>query len=68
MEALTYNGAYGQTHAQQFMPALLEHISRGELRPGVILIHRRPLSEAPRGYELFDKKLEHCRKVVFTPG
>lgn len=50
------------------MPALLEHISGGELRPGVIIIHRRPLSEAARGYELFDKKLEHCRKVVLTPG
>lgn len=60
--------AHTVDHVQQLMPALLEHISGGELRPEVIIIHRRPLSEAARGYELFDKKLEHCRKVVLTPG
>ena len=58
----------GQTHVQQYMPALLEYISRGELRPEVIITHRMPLSEAPRGYEVFEKKLEDCRKVVLTPG
>jgi threonine dehydrogenase-like Zn-dependent dehydrogenase len=58
----------GQTHVQQYMPALLEHISRGELRPEVIITHRMPLAEAPRGYEVFEKKLEDCRKVVLTPG
>jgi threonine dehydrogenase-like Zn-dependent dehydrogenase len=58
----------GQTHVQQYMPALLEHISRGELRPEAIITHRMPLSEAPRGYEVFEKKLEDCRKVVLTPG
>jgi threonine dehydrogenase-like Zn-dependent dehydrogenase len=58
----------GQTHVQQHMPALLEHISRGELHPEAIITHRMPLSEAPRGYEVFEKKLEDCRKVVLTPG
>lgn len=57
----------GQTHVQQHMPALLDHISRGELSPEVIISHRLPLEDVVRGYELFDEKLEDCRKVVLTP-
>lgn len=35
--------------------------------PEAIITHRLPLSQAPRGYELFEKKLEDCRKVVLIP-
>jgi threonine dehydrogenase-like Zn-dependent dehydrogenase len=58
----------GQTHVQQHMPRLLEHIQAGELSPEVIITHRLPLEEAARGYQLFNKKQESCRKVVLTPG
>ena len=34
----------------------------------VIITHATPLSEAARGYEIFGKKEEDCRKVVFTAG
>jgi threonine dehydrogenase-like Zn-dependent dehydrogenase len=27
-----------------------------------------PLEDAPRGYEIFNKKEESCRKVVLIPG
>ena len=57
----------GQTHVQQYMPALLEHIESGALVPEAIITHRLPLSEAAKGYELFEKKLEDCRKVVLFP-
>ncbi|WP_431096416.1 zinc-dependent alcohol dehydrogenase [Polaromonas aquatica] len=57
----------GQTHAQRFMPELLEHIGSGRMRPEVIISHRMPLADAERGYEIFDKKEEDCRKVVLTP-
>lgn len=57
----------GQTHAQKFMPELLEHIVAGHLKPEIIITHRLPLAEAPRGYEVFAKKEEDCRKVVLTP-
>ena len=60
--------AMGQTHAQQHMPGLLEHIREGRLRPEVIISHRLPLAEAARGYRIFDEKKEDCRKVVLTPG
>ena len=54
----------GQTHVQQHMPALLEHILKGELQPNVIITHRLPLEQAAEGYRIFDKKEEDCRKVV----
>jgi len=58
----------GQTHAQNYMPQLLEHIAKGELHPEAIITHTMPLSEAARGYEIFEKKQEDCRKVVLTAG
>ena len=57
----------GQTHAQNYMPQLLEHIARGELHPEAIITHTLPLADAARGYEIFEKKQEDCRKVVLTP-
>lgn len=60
--------ASGQTHAQQHMPKLLEHILAGELHPEVIITHRLPLDQAVRGYELFEQKQEDCRKVILTPS
>ena len=65
-KGLTIKG--GQTHAQHFMPQLLEHIIKGELRPDVIITHTLPLAQAARGYEIFENKQEDCRKVVLTPG
>ncbi|MCF5938407.1 glutathione-dependent formaldehyde dehydrogenase, partial [Xanthomonas perforans] len=39
----------------------------GQLKPSSIISHRMPLADAARGYELFDKKQDDCRKVVLTP-
>ena len=57
----------GQTHAQRFMPELLEHIGEGRMKPEVIISHRMRLADAARGYEIFNDKEEDCRKVVLTP-
>jgi threonine dehydrogenase-like Zn-dependent dehydrogenase len=57
----------GQTHAQRFMPELLEHIGNGKMKPEVIISHRMKLEDAARGYEIFEKRQEECRKVVLTP-
>ncbi|GHH52365.1 MULTISPECIES: zinc-dependent alcohol dehydrogenase [Gammaproteobacteria] len=57
----------GQTHVQRHMAHLLERIGDGELNPASIITHRLPLSEAARGYEIFDRKEEDCRKVVLVP-
>ena len=57
----------GQTHTQQHMPKLLEHILAGELKPEIIITHRMALADAAEGYEIFDQKQQDCRKVVLTP-
>ena len=58
----------GQTHTQRFMPELLEHISAGRLHPDAVITHRLTLDQAARGYEIFNDKQEHCRKVVLRPS
>lgn len=59
--------AMGQTHVQKFLPELLDFIEDGKLEPDIIISHRMKLADAARGYEIFDKKEENCRKVVLTP-
>ena len=58
----------GQTHVQKYLPELLNYILDGELNPEVIITHRLPLTQAARGYEMFDKMEDDCRKVVLLPG
>lgn len=58
----------GQTHVQRYMPELLDYIESGALKPEAVITHHLPLEEAPRGYHLFDKKEDNCRKVVLTPA
>jgi threonine dehydrogenase-like Zn-dependent dehydrogenase len=57
----------GQTHVHKYMPELLQYIEAGALRPEQIISHRLPLDEAVHGYEVFNKRLEDCRKVVLYP-
>lgn len=57
----------GQTHVQKYLPELLELVAEGVLRPEEIITHRLPLSEAARGYDVFDRRKEDCRKVVLRP-
>ena len=57
----------GQCHVQRYMRPLLERIQQGEIDPSFIITHRLPLSQAPRGYELFKHKRDDCLKVVLKP-
>ncbi len=57
----------GQTHVQQYMPALLEFIMEGKLAPNVIISHRMALADAAQAYKIFDKAEDDCRKVVLRP-
>lgn len=57
----------GQTHVQPLLPELLEAIGDGRLRPEEIITHRLPLAEAASGYDIFNRKIEDCRKVVLRP-
>ena len=57
----------GQRHVQRYMRALLNRIERGELDPTRVITQRLPLTEAPRGYEIFKNKADGCEKVVLKP-
>jgi threonine dehydrogenase-like Zn-dependent dehydrogenase len=54
----------GQCHVHRYMKPLLEHIEAGRLDPTFIITHRLPLEDAPRGYEMFQNKQDHCEKVI----
>jgi len=62
---LTYRA--GRAPARSSMQRLLPLIESGRYDLGALISHRLPLSEGPRGYELFDRKLEGCTKVVLVP-
>src|SRR4051812_7075539 len=54
----------GQCHVQRYMKPLLDRVRRGEIDPSFVITHTLPLSEAPRGYDMFLNKLDNCEKVV----
>lgn len=58
----------GQTHVHAFLPELLTLIEKGHLTPEEIVTHHLPLEEAARGYKIFEKREEECRKVILVPG
>jgi len=62
---LTYRT--GRAPARSYMERLLPLIRSGRYDLGALISHRLPLSDGPRGYDLFDRKLEGCTKVVLAP-
>ncbi|ORM55022.1 glutathione-dependent formaldehyde dehydrogenase [Pantoea conspicua] len=58
----------GQTHVHAYLPDLLKLIEQGHLKPEEIVTHHLPLEDAARGYEIFEKRQEDCRKVILVPG
>lgn len=58
----------GQTHVQKYVPMLLERIRKGEIDPSFVVTHRMPLSQAPKGYDMFRHQKDGCIKVVLDPA
>jgi threonine dehydrogenase-like Zn-dependent dehydrogenase len=56
----------GQMHAQRYLDRLIGHVERGEVDPSFVVSHRMALDEAPRAYDMFKKKTDHCLRVVLT--
>jgi threonine dehydrogenase-like Zn-dependent dehydrogenase len=54
----------GQCHVQKYMPILLDRIQNGDIDPSFVISHTMPLSDAPKGYEMFLNKVDNCEKVV----
>jgi threonine dehydrogenase-like Zn-dependent dehydrogenase len=57
----------GQASVKRYMPHLLEHVRGGRLDPRGLITHRLPLEQAPRAYDLFDRKEDGCVKCVLMP-
>ena len=56
----------GQTHVHRYMKPLLERIQRGDIDPTFVITHRMKLEDAPKGYDIFVNKEDHCEKVVLS--
>jgi threonine dehydrogenase-like Zn-dependent dehydrogenase len=57
----------GQTHVHRYLQPLLERVQKGDIDPSFVISHTLPLEEAPRAYEMFRDKEDHCTKVVLKP-
>jgi threonine dehydrogenase-like Zn-dependent dehydrogenase len=65
LKNLTYRA--GRAPARAYMERVLARLAQGALDFTAAISHRLPLCEGPRGYELFDQKLERCTKVLLRP-
>lgn len=57
----------GQAPVIHYMPYMYELVTTGKVNVADIITHVIPLSEAKRGYELFDTKTDNCIKVILKP-
>lgn len=62
---LTYRS--GRCPARHYTPGLLAALLDGSLTFPDVISHRMPLDEGARAYEIFDRKLDGCTKVVLIP-
>ncbi|RYD19707.1 MAG: glutathione-dependent formaldehyde dehydrogenase, partial [Lysobacteraceae bacterium] len=58
----------GQTHVQHYMPALLNAIMEDKIDTEFLISHRMPLTDAPKGYDMFKNNQNEVTKVVLKPG
>ena len=54
----------GQCHVQRYMKPLLERIRKGEIDPTFVITHSMSLDDAAKGYDIFNRKLDGCEKVI----
>lgn len=62
---LTYRA--GRCPARSYMDRLLPLIRSRKYDFGTLISHRLALEEGPRGYDLFDRRVDGCTKVVLNP-
>lgn len=59
--------SFGQAPVHKYIDELIRLVQERKIRLDDIITHRLPLSEGPRGYEIFCEKKEDCVKVVLKP-
>ncbi len=57
----------GRCPARHYAERLLPRVRDGRYPIASVVSHRLPLSEGVRAYEIFDRKLDGCTKVVLQP-
>jgi S-(hydroxymethyl)glutathione dehydrogenase/alcohol dehydrogenase len=57
----------GQVPVHRYIDKLLQLVLEKKVTLEDIITHRLPLSEAAKGYEIFQKKEDNCVKVVLKP-
>jgi threonine dehydrogenase-like Zn-dependent dehydrogenase len=62
---LTYK--VGRCPARHYMERLMPVARRKRYDLSAVISHRLPLADAVRAYDIFDRKLESCTKVVLKP-
>jgi len=69
VEAYDKNLTYkiGRCPARRCMDTVLPWLADTTFDPAAIISHRLPLTEGPRAYDIFAKRLESCTKAVLTP-
>jgi threonine dehydrogenase-like Zn-dependent dehydrogenase len=66
--AYTKNLTYkvGRCPARHYMEALPPLVMRSQHDIACVISHNLPLADGPRAYEMFDRKVDDCTKVVFS--
>tara|TARA_R110002096_G_scaffold247781_4_gene440191 strand:+ start:870 stop:1916 length:1047 start_codon:yes stop_codon:yes gene_type:complete len=62
---LTYRA--GRCSARAMMDDTMPLIASRRFDLGALFSHRMPFEEAARGYEMFERRLDGCTKVLLTP-
>jgi len=69
IEAFDKNLTYkvGRCPARHYIDILIPILQEKKIDLSSIVSHRMKLADGPRGYEIFDKKLDGCLKIVLEP-
>lgn len=57
----------GQCPVHRYVEPILKHILAGTFDPTDIITHKLPLQQGAEAYKIFDKKEDHCIKVILKP-
>lgn len=57
----------GQAWVQRYIDHLIDLVASGKVRLDDIITHKVPLSEAPKMFDIFNKKEDNCVKVILKP-
>jgi threonine dehydrogenase-like Zn-dependent dehydrogenase len=58
----------GQTHAPRYMNDLMQRVLLNEIDPSFVISHRTTLEDASGAYDMFNRKMDACTKVVMRPS